>query len=231
MIGTRHIRITLWSMVGLFLSAGAYFSLAQLTDRSDFVALMGYSTLAFLGYYCLLRQSLPFIVLVVLGIGFRFFFWNSTPILSQDFYRFLWDGQLQILGMNPYANRPNALIGELNFPLFQMLFEGMGELSQQHYSNYPPASQWLFWASALWGGSSLMSQLAVLRSFLMLGDLIALLGLRKILRHYRQPQSLVFLYFLNPLLLLEGVGSLHGEGIMMAAVAWGIWFYLQKIGL
>ena len=228
MIGTRHIRITLWSMVGLFLSAGAYFSLAQLTDRSDFVALMGYSTLAFLGYYCLLRQSLPFIVLVVLGIGFRFFFWNSTPILSQDFYRFLWDGQLQILGMNPYANRPNALIGELNFPLFQMLFEGMGELSQQHYSNYPPASQWLFWASALWGGSSLMSQLAVLRSFLMLGDLVALLGLRKILRHYRQPQNLVFLYFLNPLLLLEGVGSLHGEGIMMAAVAWGIWFYLQK---
>ena len=73
-------------MLGLFLSAGAYFSLAQLTDRSDFVALMGYSTLAFLGYYCLLRQSLPFIVLVVLGMGFRFFFLEQYP---HPFTRFL----------------------------------------------------------------------------------------------------------------------------------------------
>ena len=225
---TKIFHRNLLPLLGVLLSSVAYFQLAQLEDRADSFELLIFCSLAFVGFGCLLRSRLSFTILLLLGLLFRFFFWNYIPELSQDFYRFLWDGQLQVLGINPYAYAPETLLKEIQTPFLRELYQGMGPLSQQHYSNYPPASQLLFYLASQLGANNLLIQLGILRFSLLLGDLLALFAIRKILQYYQLPLESAFLYFLNPLLLIEGVGNLHGEGLMLAATAWGVWFYTQK---
>lgn len=225
---TKTFHRNLLLLLGVLLSSVAYFQLAQLGDRANSFELLIYCSLAFIGFVCLLRSQFPFTILLLLGLLFRVFFWNYIPELSQDFYRFLWDGQLQVMGINPYAYAPEALPKEIQTPFLNQLYQGMGHLSQEHYSNYPPASQWLFYLAAQLGGDNLLMQLGILRFSFLIGDLFALIAIRKILQHYHLPIGTAFLYFLNPLLVIEGVGNLHGEGLMLAATAWGIWFYTQK---
>ena len=88
-----------------------------------------------------------------LGIAFRFVFLIALPSLSQDFYRFIWDGLLLQNELNPYAFSPNELMADnalFNPSLKSELFSGMGELSAQHYSNYPPVNQLGFLFSVKW---------------------------------------------------------------------------------
>lgn len=214
-------------VLGIALSGWAYYQLVALDDRSQFENLFAFYSLAFAGFYCLYRSNIPVGIVLCIGLGIRFFFWSYTPVLSQDFYRFLWDGQLQLMGKNPFLYTPNELTELLNNPLMQQLYEGMGGLSQQHHSNYPPASQWVFFLLAWLGGSTVAGQVSLLRGILIAGDVAGWWGLRKALRHYGLPLGPSRAYFLNPLLIVEGTGNLHGEGLMLAAVAWGIWYFSQ----
>jgi alpha-1,6-mannosyltransferase len=70
-----------------------------------------------------------------------------VPALSNDFFRFIWDGELITNGINPYAHKPDDLIsfgGFLDEDRMRVLYHGMGELSQQSYSCYPPLNQLFF---------------------------------------------------------------------------------------
>ena len=100
---TKTFHRNLLLLLGVLLSSVAYFQLAQLGDRANSFELLIYCSLAFIGFVCLLRSQFPFTILLLLGLLFRVFFWNYIPELSQDFYRFLWDGQLQVMGINPYV--------------------------------------------------------------------------------------------------------------------------------
>ncbi|HET8804542.1 MAG TPA: mannosyltransferase, partial [Aequorivita sp.] len=82
------------------LSIAFYISFAYDLQRSDFVKLLSlYSTLFFLAYLFIEKLKLNFWFLAALGIVFRLIFIVAIPNLSQDFYRFLWDGRLLINGV------------------------------------------------------------------------------------------------------------------------------------
>jgi alpha-1,6-mannosyltransferase len=59
--------------------------------------------------------------------------------LSQDVYRFLWDGKLILNGINPHDFRPKEIINQGAFSgnNWRELYRGMGSLSQRNYSCYP----------------------------------------------------------------------------------------------
>lgn len=214
--------------LGFAMCCWAYFELAQLATRTDFGALISFYTLAFIGLSGLYYSKLSWPIILLMGIVFRFIFWNHIPVWSQDFYRFLWDGQLHGLGINPYGFTPDALIQQVLAPHMQGLYDGMGALSQQNYSNYPPASQWLFALAAGLGGSALTPQLSILRIVAILSDVLCFWGLRKVLKTYKLPPHGAIGYYLNPLLIIEGTANLHTEGLMLAAVCWGMVFFNQK---
>ena len=128
----------------------AYFT--QRTDALQLILLysilfiLGYQILKSSGFYTSTSLSTGFRILVIASILFRLLFLFAIPNLSQDFYRFIWDGQMLLEGLNPYLYTPDTIVsqGDTNMPLAQELYNGMGTLSASHYTNYPPLNQLCF---------------------------------------------------------------------------------------
>ncbi|MEA1785576.1 mannosyltransferase [Arenibacter sp. GZD96] len=162
--------------------------------------------------------------LFVAGLLFRLIFMAATPNLSQDFYRFIWDGELIRNGINPYLFVPNTLIIEPEFPVAnaRILYEGMGSLSARHFSNYPPLNQLFFGLSALFSEDRIFGNILFMRSIMILADVGVLYFGRQLLGHLNLPKYHAFWYFLNPLVIIELTGNLHFEGVMLFFFVWSL---------
>jgi hypothetical protein len=95
--------------------------------------------------------------------------------LSDDLYRYLWDGQLVVEGLNPYAETPRdaAILGYGDREL-------LGHLNSPHYhSTYPPIAQGLFALSVLLEDLTGFTEGRALRLLFILADLIAIFFLTR----------------------------------------------------
>ena len=103
-----------------------FFVFSNGLDRSETTVLLGvYSGLFLLLWYWIKNFSTLGSILFF-GVITRLLFSFHLPELSQDFYRYLWDGQIQQLGINPYLYSPEELIDKVRFPQVQLLYEKMG---------------------------------------------------------------------------------------------------------
>ena len=155
-------------------------------------------------------------LLLGFGLGFRLVFLLSTPVLSPDFYRFIWDGNLIVNGLNPYQFLPSELIssGSMPFANASEVYAGLSGLSQENFSNYAPVNQWFFALGSYLGGGQILPTLVSLRLLIILGDLGVFYFGRKLLKLTNRSPHMIFWYFLNPLVIIELSGNLHFEGIM-----------------
>lgn len=214
------------------LSLGFYYTFAYHLDRTDFIKLLALFVALF--YLCLRliqfeKWNLKF--LLAIGVLFRLVFLLAEPNLSQDFYRFIWDGHLVKNFINPYLEVPDSLIAQKDLVIAnaQELYGGMGNLSSQHFSNYPPLNQLFFALAAILGGKSLMGSVLVMRTIIVLCDIGILYFGRKLLKNLNRSPHLIFWYFLNPLIIVELSGNLHFEGVMLFFFVWALYLLsLQK---
>ncbi|WP_339336932.1 MULTISPECIES: mannosyltransferase [unclassified Croceitalea] len=203
-----------------------YLSFTYDLNREDFTKLiLLYGGLVYFHYKLIQFEKWNFKFLLVSGILFRLVFLLTEPNLSQDFYRFIWDGELIKNGINPYLYTPNTLIERPDFAIAnsQELFNGMGSLSARHYSNYPPLNQLIFTISTFLGGGSILGSLIVMRLIIILADTGILYFGRKLLQNLGNSNHLAFWYFLNPLVIIELTGNLHFEGVMLFFFVWAIY--------
>ncbi|MGB5377327.1 mannosyltransferase [Muriicola sp.] len=209
----HKVPILLSVLCGLF-----YYTFAYHLERPDFTRMVClYATLFFLCYKLIQFEKWNFKLLLSLGMLFRLIFLLAIPNLSQDFYRFIWDGHLVILGENPYMYLPNEILekSEIIIPQAQLLVEKMEPLSASNYSNYPPFSQFLFGLSVWLGGQNIVGGLISMRVLLLGADLGIFYFGRKVLKHLNKSPHMIFWYFLNPLVIIEISGNLHFEGVML----------------
>ena len=167
-----------------------------------------------------------FRLLVISAILFRLLFLFAIPNLSQDFYRFIWDGQMILNGFNPYLTTPNFQMemGMLSgFPNQVELYEGMGALSASHYSNYPPLNQLCFVLASMFPGQSILSSVIGLRLIIIAADLGTLYFGKKLLERLKLPVNRIFWYILNPFIIIELTGNLHFEGVMIFFLVWSLY--------
>lgn len=147
-----------------------------------------------------------------------------TP-LSTDVYRFLWDGELIVLGINPYDFTPNELISRFDSHYMKQLYQQMGSLSQGNYSCYPTVNQWYFAGAACVSDSIWINVLAL--RILMLASLIGVFtGIRKLLQKTTISSSNLHFLLWNPLFVIESTQNLHFEGLMLAFFLLAV-FYLM----
>ncbi len=212
------------------LSIVFYISFAYNLERSDFVKLISlYAALFFSAYLFIEKFKLSFWFLAFVGILFRMTLLGSIPNLSQDFYRFLWDGRLLLDGVSPYLFTPDTSAGlSVTVQQSKQLIEGMGPLNASHFSNYPPVNQLFFAIAALFAGKSILGSVIVLRVLIILADVGILYFGKKILEKLNLPIKNIFWYFLNPFIIIELTGNLHFEGVMLFFFVWGMYLLFKE---
>jgi len=213
------------------LSLVFYYVFAYHLERTDFIKLLTlFAALFFLCFKLIQFEKWNFKFLLGTGILFRLVFIIAEPNLSQDFYRFIWDGELVSNFTNPYLAAPDTLIEQTDLVIANAkeLYDGMGGLSAKHYSNYPPMNQLLFALAALFGGKSILGSTIVMRIIIVFADIGIFYFGRKLLRNLNQSPHLIFWHFLNPLVLIELTGNLHFEGVMLFFFVWALYLLSVK---
>jgi len=188
-------------------------------------------TVLFGSYYFIVKnQKIKESWLSYLAVLFRLLFLLAIPNLSQDFYRFVWDGRLILEGLNPYLHTPNELMESSIglFPQMNTLYEGMGALSAKHYSNYPPVHQMPFIIATFISKHSILGSIVVLRLILISADLGILVFGKKLLKKLNKPTRTMYWFILNPLVIIELTGNLHFEGLMLCLFIMSLCFIHSK---
>ena len=219
--------LSLLIAIGLF----AYYQIAFEVQQTDFRSLIIYYSLAFISFVALYTKfKSQYKLLLTLSIVFRLIFFVATPQLSQDIYRYIWDGHLLINGFNPYEFTPEQLMqqAKLPFALADELYPQLTELSASHHSNYPPVSQFFYALSAWISPNAIFGSILWLKALLFSADLLFYKVALPILKHFNLARHQVFLYLLNPLLIVEGIGNLHLEPVMAAFLLTAIFFWLKQ---
>ena len=207
------------------MAIGFYFFAYHL-DRTDFLTLVLLYGGLFTCFYFLIKTArFDFWFLVGAAIVLRLIFLPAIPNLSQDFYRFIWDGRMLALGYNPYLSTPAQLMASGNAIIeqSQTLFTGMGMLNASHYTNYPPVNQFVFGISGLVAGSSISASVIVLRLVLILSDIGTIIFGGKLLSKLGKPIHYIFFYALNPFIIIELTGNLHFESLMLFFMTWSLY--------
>ncbi len=206
-------------------------------ERSQTLLLLSAYGLFFAGYtWVLLRSSRDDRNFYVgIGIALRVVLLFSIPNLSDDFYRFLWDGRLAAQGIHPFAHPPaffmenaTALRG-ITPELFQKLN------SPEYHTVYPPVCQAVFWLAAKLFPESIAGGVFILKLFLFVCELGTLAVLAKFGEKSALPEKspfphnlVVVAYALNPLILLEITGNCHFEGAMLFFLLAGIFALARR---
>ncbi|RMZ50472.1 mannosyltransferase [Flavobacteriaceae bacterium PRS1] len=203
-----------------------YFSFGYDLLRTDYTKLIILYVVLFFLFYKLVqisKHNLKFLALI--AFGFRAIFILAIPNLSQDFYRFIWDGRMILEGINPYLFTPESFIsvGEFPFEQAKELYEGMGSLSAGHYSNYPPVNQLCFVIAGLFAGKSILGSVLVMRLIIITADFGTLCFGKRLLEKLNIPVHNIFWYILNPFIIIELTGNLHFEALMIFFLVWSLY--------
>ena len=223
----KKYSLLLITIISLFL----YFYFAYFIERTQFNSMLFiWSSLFLLFYFLSIKKLAKFNTLVAIAILFRLVFLFAIPNLSQDFYRFIWDGRMILEGLNPYLSLPETFIQQLKNPINQSieLYEGMGNMNGSHYTNYPPINQLCFLIAALFSSKSILGSVIVMRFIIILSDLGIIYFGRKILEKLNLSVHNIFLYALNPFIIIEMTGNLHFEPVMLFFLIWSLYKLQQK---
>jgi alpha-1,6-mannosyltransferase len=208
-----------------------YFFFAYHLERTQFTGFLFLYVGLFATYFYLLKSEKDNLKLLTgIAIIFRLVFLFSIPNLSQDFYRFIWDGRMILEGMNPYLSLPETFIKYQTFPINQAseLYAGMGELNGSNFTNYPPINQLCFLIAAIFSYSSILGSVVIMRIIIIFADIGIVYVGKKMLQKMKLPIHHIFWYALNPFIIIELTGNLHFEPVMLFFLVWSLYVLINK---
>lgn len=164
--------------------------------------------------------------LLVILISFfllKITFVNIEPVGSDDYYRYVWDGKVQSNGINPFLYQPNST--DLNHLNSELLPEKVS------YPNiktiYFPVSQWIFVIAYWLSGENAVG----LKIFYLLFELITLISLYFLLKHFNVDLKYLLFYTALPLITFQFFIDAHidiaGTALMIASIA--LYLYNKKL--
>ena len=213
------------------LSAAGYVLLGYFIPREQFLLMMSIYVILFSVYVFGLKNGTAGLSenrWFTAAIFFRLLFLFSLPQWSDDFYRFLWDGKMQAMGINPYSQIPSFVIlysDEQNSYLLN-LFNHLN--SAEYYTVYPPVTQFIFFIAVKLFPTDVLPCVIVIRLFVLLAEIGTIFFLKKIVAHLKLPPATVWLYAFNPLIIIELTGNMHMEALEIFFIAAGFYCLLKS---
>ncbi len=229
---TKQIEAASWPknlLLPILLSLLLYGLLAFSVQRTQFdLLLAGWTLLWLLFGYLYYRANTLVIIkfLLFAGLSFRFALLFALPNLSDDFYRFIWDGRLWCAGTNAFFYTPTMLTNgcsETANAYAQSILGANNSLScalytqlnsPNYFTIYPPVCQAIFALSAYLGGQSVWLTTCFLKAHILLFESGTLYLLWRLCGLFHVSKKAVLLYALNPSVIIELAGNLHFEAAM-----------------
>jgi alpha-1,6-mannosyltransferase len=152
----------------------------------------------------------------------------AMPNFSDDIYRFIWDGRLINMGINPFDFKPvyyfeNKLYTDVLTPeLYQFLN------SKNYHTVYPSVCQAFFSFAVYIFPKSIYGATLVIKTIVCSFDIGSIFLIKKLLDSNpiktQNPKLKTLMYALNPLIIIELCQNIHFEGV-------AIFFFLLAIFL
>lgn len=171
---------------------------------------VGWFFVAFVGFMVALwwNERRPFEPrwLWVGAIAFRLILLATEPTLSDDVYRYLWDGHLLSEGVNPYSYP----IDDASLDRYEIPARALAN-NRDLASPYLPTAQVVFGAVAVVLPSVPLSMQLAMTGF----DLVAATLLGHLLSLAELPRHRLMIYLWNPLVIVETAHGAHLDALMV----------------
>ena len=152
------------------------------------------------------------LLLVLLFAGlFRLSILFAPPYLSDDIYRYVWDGRVQAAGINPYRYVPadehlQSLRDEEIYP----------KINRRDYAHtiYPPVAEAVFLLT-----TRVSESITWMKATMIGFEAIAIWAIVQLLASYGLARQRILIYAWHPLVIWEFAGSGHVDPIAIAFIA------------
>ena len=207
------------------------------SGQHSLLYLLGLFGVATVSYWLAIREALRLpqdrrLLRTIIGaaVVFRITLLFSDPIEEIDLYRYLWDGEASICGVNPFRYSPHQVLAvslddDLPADLARLVArrdsspELRAILERVHFGElptiYPPVSQALFAVAAAItpSGSSVAMRMIVFKAWFVVCDLGTMLLVVWLLRRTARHLGWLVAYAWCPLLLKEIANSGHLDAL------------------
>src|SRR5437588_1314925 len=151
------------------------------------------------------------LIVIVFAVLFRLSLLFAPPYLSDDIYRYIWDGRVQAAGINPYryipAEQPLAHLRD------EQIYPRINHRDNAH-TMYPPV------AEGAWLVTTRISESVTwMKATMILFEGIAIWALVQLLGSLGLPRQRILLYAWHPLAVWEFAGSGHVDAIAIAFIS------------
>ena len=159
------------------------------------------------------------LILIFLAAAvFRLTLFPLYPSLSDDPYRYRWEGKAQQAGLNPYSIKPSdpamAFLKDETFP----------SVSGPGYSTiYGPFLEEVFWVSFV-----LLKKVVAMKLPFVLFDLGIVLVLFRLLPALGVSPTRAIIYAWSPLTVVEFAASGHNDSLAVLAFVLALWWYHKR---
>lgn len=218
-------------ILGFIALAVSCIGLGYYAEQSDFTTIFAFYLPFFLTHLAIFQftqkeNTVWFFVGVAIFLRCSLLF--TLPHLSDDVYRFIWDGRLLLNGHNPFDYLPSWYIEQgINISgLTEDLYQKLN--SPDYFTIYPPVAQLNFAIAVFLFPDSILGSTIVMKSFLLCFEIGSIFLIIKILKYFQLPLKNVLIYALNPLIIIEIVGNLHFEGAMIFFLLLAFWLVIKE---
>ena len=187
----------------------------SVADIAWFLKLVVVQIVIYLGAAWLSLRSRDSRSLLVVGLIFAALFRLSIifypPYLSDDIYRYVWDGRVQAAGINPYRYIPadEQLAGLRDTKIYP-------NINRRDYAHtiYPPVAEGAFFLI-----TRVSQSVTWMKVFMVVSEALAVWALLQLLASFGLGRQRVLIYAWHPLTVWEFAGSGHVDALAIAFIA------------
>ncbi len=148
-------------------------------------------------------------ITIAFALLFNLILLPTKPTLSDDMFRYVWDGRVQAHGLSPYQYPPDAP---------ELIALRRGDVAVWRNINrpsvvtvYPPGAQLAY--AVIWRmvGDSVIG----FKAIFVLAELIGAWLLLRLMRFFHQPPERLLIYLWSPLLIFEVAHAGHVDGLLL----------------
>lgn len=151
------------------------------------------------------------LIAVAFAVIFRLSILFAPPYLSDDIYRYVWDGRVQAAGINPYRYIPAA--PELAHLRDEAIYPRINRRDWAH-TIYPPSAQVVFFLT-----TRISETVTWMKATVLLFEMVTIWAVAQLLTLLGRPRQLLLMYAWHPLVVWEFAGSGHVDAIAIAFIA------------